>query len=122
MEGRFMKKFIYAPLLLLAACNVSQQNVDAARAAYDAAFLTPAAHYRQLGYCASGTVATLAKPCADRAIVAKLRAEDQAVQAAINDLQAQINSGNTTGAMAAFQLLQTAIQTAETTAATLGVK
>ena len=105
----------------LAGCNVTQNQIDSARTGYDAAFLTPAAHYRNLGFCATGTAATLAKPCADRAVVAKLVAEDNAVKVALANLQAQVASGNTAGASAAFSVLQTAISVAEASAVNLGV-
>lgn len=121
-----MRKFLFlVPVLALGACLSTpslQNSLDAARTGYDAAFLTPAAHYRQLGYCATGTVATLAAPCADRAAVAKLQAQDAIVEQAFSSLQNQINSGNTAGANAAFASLQIAISTAEATATNLGVK
>lgn len=107
--------------LELAACNqnVLQNNLDTARAAYDAAFLTPAANYRSLGYCATGTVATLAKPCADRTTVVLLRSENATVINAFNAWQAQIDAGNTVGANAAYTALQTAVAAAMATIGTL---
>lgn len=102
--------------------TVTQSEVDAARAAYDAAFLTPAAHYRSLGYCGIGKFATLMVPCADRAVVAKLQAADQNVQTAEAALQAQITAGNTSGISAAYQALVTAVNTAEALTVSLGVK
>lgn len=117
-----MRKLVLAlPLLALglAGCNSStlQNNLDTARSAYDAAFLTPAANYRNLGFCATGTKATLAKPCADRAIVKKLSDENHAVIAAFNAWQAQVTAGNTAGADAAYQALQTAVNAAMATLA-----
>jgi len=107
--------------IALSGC-VTQAQVDAAREAYDAAFLTPAAHYRQLGYCAAGTVATLAKPCADRAVVAKLQAADAAVAQAIAYIQAQMIAGQATD----LGVLTAAVASAESLVATyvtpLGVK
>lgn len=123
--GGLTKYGVLTITLSLAACSSltsAQNNLDVARAGYDAAFLTPAKNYRQLGFCATGTAATLAKPCADRAIVTKLVAQDTTVAKAFADYQAQITSGNTIGANAAFQTLQIAISTAEATAANLGVK
>jgi len=105
----------------LAGC-VTQAQVDAAREAYDAAFLTPAAHYRQLGYCAAGTTATLAKPCADRAVVAKLQSADAAVAAAIIGVQTQMVNGQATD----LGVLTVAVANAESLIATyvtpIGVK
>jgi uncharacterized membrane protein len=103
----------------VSSLSISQSQVDALRSTYDAAVLTPAAAYRQLGYCKTGTSATLAKPCADRALVAKLQAIDGQVAADFNTTQALINSGNNTGLSAAYSLLQQAIVSGETLAATL---
>ncbi len=99
---------------------VSQNALDAARSSYDAAFLTPAAHYRQLGFCATGTTFTLAKPCADRSVVAKLVAADATVSAEFKTVQGMISAGNNSGLSAAFTTLQDSISTAEALAATLG--
>lgn len=106
--------FVSVAAISLAACNSTslQNNLDTARAAYDAGFLTPAAKYRQLGYCATGTKATAAHPCADRQIVAMLRSENTTVIAAFNAWQAQITAGNTAGANAAYAALQTAVAAA----------
>ena len=110
--------FLLLPCIGVAACasNVAQNNLDTGRAAYDASFLTAAANYRSLGYCATGTVPTLAKPCADRKVVALLRSENATVIAAFNSWQAQVSAGNTAGAAAAYMALQTAVAAAESTA------
>jgi hypothetical protein len=110
-----------ALLQTLEGASVTQSGLDAARAAYDAAFLAPAAHYRQLGFCAAGTAATLIKPCAARAVVAQLAAADKIVETAIAAVQAQITAGNTTGLGASYATLTTAITAAEALAVTLGV-
>ena len=104
------------------AFTVTQKALDDAREGYNATFLVSAANYRKLGYCASGTKATLAKPCADRATVAKLQAADAVVNVAFNNLQSMITSGNNTGLAASYSTLQYAIQTAEQIAAAAGVK
>ena len=46
--------------------------------------LAQAVAYRNLGICPTGTVATLAKPCASRSIVLKLQAADKAAQSALS--------------------------------------
>ena len=102
--------------------TITQKALDDAREGYNATFLVSAANYRKLGYCASGTKATLAKPCADRATVAKLQAADAVVNVAFNNLQSMITSGNNTGLAASYSTLQYAIQTAEQIAAAAGVK
>lgn len=109
-------------LATLSGASITQNEVDVARTGYDGAFLTPAARYRQLGYCATGTFATVAKPCASRTVVAQLQAADQTVEGAFNAVQAQIVSGNTTGITAAYSALTTAIAAAESLAVTFGVK
>lgn len=106
----------------LGATSVTQSQLDATMSAYVGAFLTPAAKYRQLGYCATGAIATLAKPCADRAIVAKLQASNAAVQTAFAAVQGIITSGQTSGLVAAYGLLETDITAADSIAASLGVQ
>ena len=101
---------------------VTQNEIDTARNGYDAAFLTPMAHYRQLGFCKTGTTATLTLPCASRAIVAQMISADSAVEINFNTVQALVSSGNATGLSAAFATLQSSITTAESLALTLGVK
>ena len=93
--------------------TITQNELDATRTSYDAAFLTPAAHYRQLGFCAPNTPATLAKPCADPAVVAKLRAADKAVAADFTTVQNMINAGQNSGLQAAYNTLLNQIATAE---------
>lgn len=116
-----MKKLILISVaaLALAGCNLTQSDIDTAKEAYRAAFLVPAAKYRGLGLCPTVGVST--RPCADRAIVAKLRSENASVNAAFVSVQAQYAAGSGAGAQAAFGLLQIAVTEAEATAATLGV-
>lgn len=102
--------------------TVTQNELDASVAAYDAAVLTPAANYRNLGFCATGTVATLAKPCADRTIVAKFIAADAAVLKEKKAIQAMITAGNATGLSAAYATLLGLVSTAEGVATSFGVK
>lgn len=102
--------------------TITQASVDGLRAGYDGAFLTPAAHYRQLGYCAAGKAATLQRPCADKAIVGKLRAADNAVQDQFVQVQGMIDAGQNSGLGAAYETLKGLIQTAESVAANAGVK
>lgn len=96
-----------------ATLDISQGDLDTAKAAYDAAFLAPSATYRQLGYCATGTTSTLAKPCASRTFVATLQKDDAAVQAQFATTQNLITTGNNTGLSAAYAEFQTAVTTAE---------
>lgn len=104
------------------AFTVTQSELDALRSGYDAAFLTPAAHYRSLGFCKTGTVATLAAPCADRTVVAKLVQADNVVAQEFSDVQAMITGGDNTGLQAAYTTLQSGVTTAEALIATYQVK
>lgn len=120
------KIFVSLLALLLPACTttgslgvITQNEVDSTRATYDSA-MSVAAHYRQLGYCKTGTVWTVALPCADRTLAAKIQAADAAVAKGFNALQAQVTSGNTTGAQAAYATLQTLITAAEALTAGIG--
>lgn len=101
---------------------LTQNELDTARNGYDAAFLAPLKNYRTLGYCATGAVITVARPCADRGVVAKLRSADKSVEAEFSGLQDQIDSGNATGLGAAYTALQTSITNAEQLALSLGVR
>ena len=116
------KFFALAVALALGGClttTVTQGQLDTVRASYDAAFLTPAAHYRQLGYCRAGTNWTLAKPCADRATVAKLLATDARLHATFNTLQAEVTAGGGAAAVSDFTILQALITNARALIATL---
>ncbi len=101
--------------------TVTQAAVDGLRSGYDGAFLAPAAHYRQLGYCAKGKGPTIQKPCADKAVVAKLRTADLAVQNEFDAVQGMLDAGQTSGLAAAYATLKALIQTAVTLATNTGV-
>lgn len=103
-----MKKIILLSILMLGGCAQVSTDWAAAtkvigaiertkaptlaqvyelRAGYDAAFLAPAANYRRLGDCAVGVASTLAVPCAEPKIVAKLKAIDKQAVAALDSLE-----------------------------------
>lgn len=102
--------------------SVTQEEVDGLRAGYNAAFLTPAAHYRALGYCATGTRATLQHPCANRVTVAKLQAIDKTVNKEFGQVQLLLDTNSATGMAAAWQTLQDGIANARSILITLGVQ
>lgn len=108
--------------LALGGCTITQAQLDGARASYDATFLTPAAHYRQLGYCKTGTMPTLAHPCANRAVVAQLIAVDTQIHAQFTMLQTEIGAGGGSANLNSFTALQSAITSAQAIIATLPVK
>ncbi len=122
------KLVIILPLFFLTACantnwgaitsavstvseaRVTQNQLDAARATYVAAFLVPATHYRRLGIC--GVVKTT--PCADRAKVLYLQRLDRTAQMNFDRVQALVNQGDAgQGLPTAWAALQTAISTAQ---------
>ena len=102
--------------------TITQNEVDGARSGYDALFLVPLATYRNLGFCAAGAKATVAKPCADRGIVNKLAASDAIVKVEFDTVQHMIDTGDNTGMSAAYEALLSSIQAAEQIAAANGVK
>ena len=119
MKLAFLLPLALTGVLALAGCDVTQQQLDEARTSYNAAFLTPAAHYRQLGFCRAGTTFTIAKPCADRTVVASLVAADAQVHQQFNLVQADVTSGNGTASMSDFSALQQAIAVAQNLIASL---
>lgn len=86
--------------------NITQNQLDEARLAYDSLFLVPAVHYRRLPRC---TVAPA--PCSDKAKVAKLQAIDKVVQSNFDSTQALISQGQ--DANAAWVALNAAISSAK---------
>ena len=101
---------------------ITQNEFDIVHSGYDAAFLVPLAAYAKLGVCGSRTKSNISQPCADRAILVKLRSADKLVQAEFDTVQGMITSGNNTGISAEWNVLQSAIWTAEGIAANNGVK
>lgn len=92
--------------------NVTQGQLDAARSSYDALFLTPAAHYRLLPLCQAGQT-FLKNQCRLSWLTKKLQLADKEVEKGFNDVQAMIASGNSSGAVAAFKVLNVSIATAQ---------
>lgn len=101
-----------------AGLSVSQDTVDAVRSAYDAGFLVPANNYRSLGYCPSGGHWTAAKPCAERAVVAKLVVADRVVAQDFAQVQTLVAAGS--NAQAAYVTLESAVSGAIALAQGLG--
>lgn len=106
----------------LSTTSITQDQIDVLRESYDTAFLIPATNYRALGICAKGVSATIAKPCADRAVVIKLQAADNAIEQDFNSVQALVTAGDASNAQLAYATLNNAINTAETLIASTGVK
>jgi hypothetical protein len=102
--------------------TITQNQFDLAHNGYDAGFLVPFNAYVHLGICHPGVQFTLANPCADRAVVIKLRAKDRVVADEFATVQAMIKAGNNTGIEAEWAFLQSAITSAEQLASDNGVK
>lgn len=88
------------------SANITQQQLDEARLAYDSLFLVPAVHYRRLPRC---TVAPA--PCSDRAKIVRLQAIDKVVQSNFDSTQALLSQGQ--DANAAWVGLNAAISSAK---------
>ena len=105
---------------ILAASDITQGNLDAARSAYDAGFLAPAALYRSLPVCAPGQEATFAIPCAVATTIAKLQVADEQAEQAFNAVQSLLSSGQSQNVAAEFSALMQTIAAAEDLAKALG--
>lgn len=101
---------------------ITQNEFDIVHSGYDAGFLVPLAAYAKLGVCTAGAKSTLADPCADRSVLVKLRAADKLVKEEFDTVQGMITSGNNAGVSAEWNVLQSAIWTAEGIASNNGVK
>lgn len=88
---------------------VTQNQLDGARNSYDGTALATLKSYGGLPRCAKGTAFSLTNRCHDAALLKKMRNADKTVAAAFEATQDQITSGNNSGAVAAYQTLQTAI-------------
>ncbi|ENN86091.1 hypothetical protein RHSP_32178 [Rhizobium freirei PRF 81] len=112
--------------------SINQTTIDKAMSGYDTLFLAPAKNYRALydkNPCLGSDKVTNANGlCAQKVIVQKLQAADQAVETALKSIQDQLNvctaAGQTScsGISAAYDTLKSAISAAEQIAATNGVK
>lgn len=112
--------------------SISQTTIDKAMSGYDTVFLAPAKNYRAIydkNPClGSDKVSNANGLCAQKAIVLKLQAADQAVETALKSIQDQLNvctaAGQTscTGISAAYSSLTAAISAAEQIAVANGVK
>lgn len=64
------------------------KQVYSLRATYTATFLNIASAYRSLGICPAGVQFTVQRPCAERGIVLKLQAADNAAKIALDNAEA----------------------------------
>lgn len=125
-----MKKLILVFGLLLAGCagqlatitnfSVTQDQVDAARAGYDGAFLAPLRRYALLPRCNPGQD-FIHNGCHDAASLARLRGIDRQIASDFKDVQALMRSGNAPALQAAWTVLTNHIADAKTTSTQLSL-
>lgn len=101
--------------------TVTQSQLDAAESTYDGTSLAALHRYAMLPRCAAGTKFTISAPCHDAALLKSWRAVDKTVATNFTNTQGMITSGNNTGAVAAWNLLKQALDTASSIAAQSGV-
>ena len=93
--------------------TVTQGQVDTARSGYDGAVLAPLNKYADLPRCKTGQKLTLNNPCHDRRLLKQIREVDMTIEKNFAKLQNNINSGNNSGAVAAYDALISTIDLAK---------
>ncbi len=102
----------------VANAKITQEQLDAARATYQAVFLVPAATYRRLPLCARDVRTSLRNQCAQRSVVLKIQQVTLTVRASFDRMQSLVDQGASgEGVQTAWTALQTAIGTAQGVAA-----
>lgn len=101
--------------------SVTQGQVDTARTSYDGIVLASLKRYASLPRCKTGQTISISIPCHDRNLLKQLRLADKSVDVAFDDTQAKIDSGDNKGAVLAYSLLISAIDTAKVLIAKSGV-
>ena len=100
--------------------TITQPQLDAAQNTYDGTSLVALDKYAGLIRCRTGQKFSLNTPCHDRVLLKQWRGIDQSVAVAFGKTQDMITSGNNTGAVAAWNSLQNALQAAKDIAAATG--
>lgn len=99
---------------------ITQSQLDAASNTYDGTSLVALNKYATLVRCKTGQTFTLTIPCHDRAILKNWRNVDKSVADGFSNTQTMITSGNNTGAVAAWNTLQNALNAAKQIATSSG--
>lgn len=99
---------------------VTQSQLDAAQSTYDGTSLVSLDKYAALPRCKTGQTFKLTVPCHDRAILVNWRNVDKSVAQGFANTQMSIASGDNTGAVAAWNTLQNALNVAKQIAASSG--
>lgn len=100
--------------------NVTQGQLDVARSSYNGLFLAPAARYRGLPLCKAGQT-FLRNQCRLHWLTVKLQLADREVEKDFNQVQDMIDTGNSSGAVAAFRALNISIEVAESLLTSNGI-
>ncbi len=101
--------------------TITQGQVDTARTAYNGAVLAPLRRYALLPRCKKGQTISINVPCHDRKLLKQLRNTDKLVEAGFKDLQIKIDVGDNSGAVVAYDILMSAIDTAKSLIGKTGV-
>jgi hypothetical protein len=99
---------------------ITQNQLDAAESTYDGTSLVALDKYAALPACKAGQAFSLQIPCHDKATLKKWRSIDNDVATGISHTQNAITSGDNTGAVGAWNALQTALTAAQQIAASSG--
>lgn len=90
---------------------ITQGQLDGTQNTYDGTALATLKTYATLPACVNGTAISINNRCHDKVLLKKMRDADKAVANAFSATQDQITAGNNSGAVAAWNTLQTAIGT-----------
>lgn len=101
--------------------TITQGQVDTARTTYNGAVLAPLRRYALLPRCKTGQTISINNPCHNRKLLKQLRNTDKLVEAGFKDLQIKIDIGDNSGAVVAYDLLMSAIDTAKSLIGKTGV-
>ncbi|MDA8232849.1 MAG: hypothetical protein M0006_16075 [Magnetospirillum sp.] len=114
---------VMAALLIVAGLSACARQTPAAevfelRAGYDAAVLVPVSHYAALPACPQADNA----PCADPAVLGRLRKADAAAKAALDAAEDSVRNHPQTDSSAAIAAADAAVAAARTIVATQNLK
>lgn len=111
---------IQSTLSVATGFSIDQNKVDATRETY-VAFLKGVAQYGAYPKCLSGQN-FFTNGCHDAPTLKKLQGVKNSVRDGLADVQAKLNSGDSTGALAAFNTAKTALTTGQGILASFGIK
>lgn len=89
--------------------TITQSQIDSARNSYDGFVLAPLAKYASLPRCKFNQKLTLNAPCHNKKLLKQIRETDKQVAISFSNTQSRIDSGDNTGASAAYKTLMETI-------------